>query len=922
MRTIGREAELADLNELLLGPAAGTAALTLAGPAGIGKTVLWTAAADAARRAGLHVLTTRAASEETELDFTGLADLLEELDLQGLPEPMREALDAVLLRGGSGAAVDRRAVNTAVLTVLRRLAERSPVLVAIDDVQWLDAASGAALAFAGRRLAGDQVRFLMSARVEDGRGTAADGGTRSVAGPLELALRPMHVDLRPLDLEATARIIVERHGRVLRRDAIRRVHRTAAGNPLFALELARMLVVSGNPAAAGALPLPERVEELLTARVEGLEDEARTALLAVALSLDPRVAEITAVTGERALERALATGVLTLDRDRVRLAHPLLGEVAGARADIQERRALHMRLATAERDEERRALHLARAAALPDTELARVVAAAAARAARRGAVASSVELGAAALTLTPEDDPERSARLIDVADYHSTAGEFVRAAALLRPLITALPPGPERARAMLLLADTGETETGDSQELIESAIAEAPPDSALRAFALSELAYFLMVGIVEQIERAAQLAGEALQMAREAGDEVVALRARGILTWARALRGLPDSSPDLTAEPEAPGKLVVYSPERAFGVRSMWRGELDSARLLFERCRELADARGEGEGYMASLVQLCELELRVGNWDAASALAASWTREYDEHQDRPSMLARMQASIAVGRGDVGAAIAAADTAIALVEQQRSGQWHRLEALRVRGMAELLAGRPADAVVTLERVWEHLERAGIEDPGAFPVAPELITALALAGQSERAHAMALRLAQVAEAQDHAWARAAAAHALGIVSFQDRDYTEAERHLSEAVARFESLGMPFAQLRSLMSLGMARRRARRLRGAREALEQARAGFTHIGSHGWAALARDELRRVSGRRSTGAALTATELRVASLVAEGRTNKEVAAELFVTARTVEGHLTRIFAKLGVRSRTELARALAERPGVRAPRK
>jgi DNA-binding CsgD family transcriptional regulator len=239
------------------------------------------------------------------------------------------------------------------------------------------------------------------------------------------------------------------------------------------------------------------------------------------------------------------------------------------------------------------------------------------------------------------------------------------------------------------------------------------------------------------------------------------------------------------------------------------------------------------------------------------------------------------------------------------------RWHWLEALRARGMAELLSGDAAGAVASFGQVWRHLRTEGVENPGAFPLGPDHVQALVASGSVEQAAEVAAALSQAAEDQDHPWGRAASARADGWVMLGRGDAELAADRFAESAKRFQALELPFDAARSLGALGIAQRRARRKREARASLERAARTLEALGSPGWAKPLRAELRSLGGRPpSAPSELTATERRVAELVAQGLTNKEVAASLVVTVRAVEAHLTRIYAKLGVRSRAELARA------------
>jgi DNA-binding NarL/FixJ family response regulator len=348
----------------------------------------------------------------------------------------------------------------------------------------------------------------------------------------------------------------------------------------------------------------------------------------------------------------------------------------------------------------------------------------------------------------------------------------------------------------------------------------------------------------------------------------------------------------------------------------MWRGELGAARALMSELAELADARGEPTSYAMVRLHLCELEMRIGNLDAAAKLLDEWAESSDfETQFRPQYQ-RCRALLAAGRGDrEEAARWAADA----LERARAAacRWDELEALRARGTAALLEQAHESAVEDLRQVWDHCEREGVLEPSAFPVAPELVEALVELGELEVAHGVALRLGELAEHQEHPWATANAKRCRGLVALtrDPRDETAAAM-LRMAAADFDRMGFRFDAARCLLALGRAQRRSKRWRDARETLQEAGDAFAALGATGWAERARGELARVGARRprADGDALTPSERRVAELAVEGLANKQIATTLFVTVNTVEVHLARAYAKLGVHSRSQLAKAMAAR--------
>jgi DNA-binding CsgD family transcriptional regulator len=313
-------------------------------------------------------------------------------------------------------------------------------------------------------------------------------------------------------------------------------------------------------------------------------------------------------------------------------------------------------------------------------------------------------------------------------------------------------------------------------------------------------------------------------------------------------------------------------------------------------------------------LHVCELELRVGAWDEAERLLDEWAESSERKLLIRPMYQRCRGLLAAGRGLTDDAERWGTDALARAKTTGS-RWDELEALRVLGIAALLAHEPARAVERLRAAWEHTVREHIDEPGVFPVAPELVEALTQVGELDEAQAVADRLRALAEAQEHPWGRATAARCDAVVRLaSDRYDADAATALAGAAADYGRLGLPFDRARALFSLGRAQRRLRKWGAARDSLQAAAAAFDDIGSTGWAILARSELDRVGARKPTASGeLTPTEQRTAELAAGGLSNKEIAATLYVTVHTVEVHLSRAYAKLGVRSRGQLAAQLKD---------
>jgi DNA-binding CsgD family transcriptional regulator len=901
---VGRERELSLLRTFLTSERP-PRALVLTGRPGIGKTTLWQAGVDCARDAGVFVLAARPAEAEAQVSFVGLSDLLEHVErrcLESLPRPQLRALEVALLRAEPGRRPpEPRAIWAAFLNVLRALKVERRVLVAVDDVQWLDSATTEAAAFAARRLEGDGVEFLLAAR---------PGSSAGLARALEREGGLERIELGPLSFGAIRRLLAERLGLSPPRRVTQRVFELSAGNPLFALEIGRVLEERGWPEIGADLPVPDAIEELMGARVAELPPRLRRVLVAVALNPTLSVSQLASVVGANAVQEATDAALVVGDGHRVRPAHPLLAAAARGHSRPGERRDLHRKLADTVEDEALSARHLALAATEPDARLAATVASAAEVAGARGAAQDAVELAEHALRLTPSGDQSRPDRIPALAEFLMVAGEGERGMELLFRELERLPPGPPRARAHLLLSDRRWTPTklDERPNHLDRALEESGGDDTLRATILARKARDAAVGWLERVCEAEQWASEALVLARSAGPGVEREALYG-LAWPRVMRGLPID--DLVQRFHAIGgdtSELFRSLDRAAGERHANRGEVEDARSILSRLLATADERGEYWSYAWIRMGLCELELRAGEWEAAEQLLDDWAESLDPLVE--PVYARARALLAAGRGLVEEALDWAEQASD--ERQPSTNWHTLEVRRSRATVALLAGDPGEAVEQLQPIWERTQREGI-DPGVFPIAPDLVEALVEVGLIDAAAAIAQRLADLGRELDHPWALAGAKRCRALVSFASRsDLDDAGALLREAAREYGRLRLRFDRPRALLTLGRAERRLRRWAAARAALDESAAAFDEIGSSGWAEQARSERARVGGRKPTKAGeLTAAERRVAELASQGLANKEIAKALFVSVHTVSDHLSNVYAKLGIRSRSQLGRRL-----------
>jgi DNA-binding CsgD family transcriptional regulator len=883
-RILGRGTELQRIEALL----AGGDALVLTGDAGVGKTTLWDAGVALARERGLRVLAARPAEAEAALPFAALGDLLESvLDAVELPRPQRAALDQALQRTDVDAPADRLAVARASLALLRALA--GPLLVAVDDAQWLDAPTERVLAFALRRLAG--VRVLIACRT-----------------PVTLDLEAVeHLRVEPLAAAELGALLHDRLGLDVPRPRLLELHRACGGNPFYALEIGRALARDDH--AAGPLPVPESLGGLLRLRLEDLPGEAREATLLAAASTQPTWTLIErAAAGTDGLAAAIRAGVLRLERDRVRFSHPLHASIAYGSAAPWERRNAHLRLARAAEDADERAQQLSLAVEAPDERVAQELEAAAAAAARRGAPETAARLAERAAELTPPGaDAPRRRRLAAAAEHHVASGDPGRARAILDALVAAAGPGPERARLLWRLADTVDG-AADSIRLCERALDEAGGDPALSAEIHTALGVFTW--IAGERERSAGHTRAAARCAELAGDETLlaislaeACHADVVLSSTFRREEMDRA---LALEARLSSFPTYLRPSFQLGVILTYTDELDAARPLLAAELARMEAAGDEAGRSGVLYRLSELELRAGQWEAAHrlareavALAASSNHEQE------------QAVVLAGLASVLAHLGRLDEACPMAERARgiagtSGDATiRQRAEATLGFAALSRGDAEAAAGWLTPLRAELE--GIGELSISQVLQNEIEALILLGRLPNA-AAAIAFVEERGRSGRAWHAAVAARGHALLAAAGGDHDAARAHIQRALLAHERLPQPFERARTLLAQGTIERRAKRRAAAREALTGAANLFAELGAARWSEQAAAELARIPGRGRAAGELTETERRVAELVASGLSNKEVAARLFVSVRAVEANLSKVYAKLGVRSRSQLA--------------
>jgi DNA-binding CsgD family transcriptional regulator len=912
---VGRQRECAALDDLLVGLREGESrVLVVRGEAGIGKSVLLEYVA--AQASQLKVTWARGIEADMELPYASLHQLCAPFldELEELPGPQREAL-RVAFGMAAGDPPDRFLVGLAVLSLLTRASESRPLLVLVDDAQWLDQVSLQTLEFVARRLLAESVAMAFAVRDPEGQAALSGlpelriGGLDSAAaGELLEATVGGRLEKRVRD-----RFVAEMHGNPLALLEFSRGRNAA--------ELAYGLDASSSPSIQG--PVANRVERDFAGRLVSLPAVTRTLLLIAAAEpvgdarLLVRAAASLKVTPDAA--PAKAAGLIEFG-ESVRFRHPLVRSAVYHGAEPEERRAVHRALAEATDpvlDPDRRAWHAAQAADGPDENVASALEQAADRARRRGGIAAEAVLLERATEVTADPWP-RGRRALAAAEAHFSAAAPDRATELaavaeMYPLSALDRARLARLRARLLFARSRSDEAAPL--LLEAAAQFTAAGSPLaRETYLEAISATIFAGRVHGPTgaRAAAIAARGSGAPSSGSmaadlllDGVAALLTDGCETGVPALRGAlgPLAHEELSTR-EATVRWLLLAPValEAF-IHYAW--DLHAWDTLSSRAVRLARDIGALASLPPALIYAGGVHIHYGDFamadrmiEEADAIAAA--TGHAPHKYATLVLAAWR-----GEADVAAALVeeATESAVQRGEVGLLGAMGYIQGVLFNGLA-----RYEEAMVAARTSIDH---DGFNFTGLSLV--EHVEAATRCGELEQARASLVRLVELTHAAGSGWARGASARSQALLT----DGDEADRLYRTAIEEFGRGGVAVEVARSHLLYGEWLRRGRRRAMAREHLRTAHEMFAAMPAHAFAERARRELiatgEHVRTRSSKPAStLTPQETQVALLAAEGMTNARIGAELFISPHTVEWHLRKVYAKLGINSRRSLPDALA----------
>ncbi|MFE9986661.1 AAA family ATPase [Streptomyces sp. NPDC005381] len=929
---IGREELFTRAREQL----SGGGSVLVHGPAGIGKSTVLRALAAECAESARTVLRCSSTETESHLPFLALADLLglvvDEI-ADRLPPPQRTALESALTgRGESTLQRDGLALRLAVLSAFRALAARGPVLIVADDLQWLDPASAELLGFAARRLGGMPVRMLCAVRTDTEPQAQEHDGYLRASPPETLAVR-----VTPLSRTHVTELLGRRGYTGLSRSTVRDIHRTSGGNPLFALELGRALAESPTPPSPGEpLPVPTSLRALVLSRLEMLSPEARRTLLVASAGARPTLALLHAagrVNAEAETASAAALGLLATERETpgIRFAHPLVSAALYAEAGAQERRAAHAALSGAASDPIERARHLALSTTGTDPAVAARLGEAATAARDRGAPSVAVGLGLLAARHTPAGTrPGPDERRLQAAEDALTAGETDLARDIARQVLARATAPADRVRAWMVVVDSAGQAMAEIDAVFPQALADAGDDPGLVALVRYQLAWraLLMDG---EMATAREEAAHAARLAARAGDRRTELLALGFQAQMETLMGHSDAPSTIQRAMREPQDARVACDHNGAGAaRFRWLvmgDRLAEARTTITALLREAQRRGMVESELHFLRGLAETELRSGHCGRALDLSRESLRLARDTGIGEAATAMLTSLAEAAGGDVDRALALAREAVDRAEED-GDLVYLSRALGALGHAQLVAGDAPACVRSLRRVRELEEGLGVVDPARGRWHGDLAEALVRVGEAAEAQDVIDVTRQRALRLERESVLAVLDRAEALVRAARGEQGPAERQLSSAQDRLAKLGHGLEEARAAYALAGLRALPHPLGSARAAgtpapgpasYDEAARLFRRCRALPW--LRQVETAAAAHRPAAPPlapaaldTLATTERQVAALVMEGATNREIAARLFISVKTVEATLTRVYRKLGIRSRVDIVRLAAER--------
>ncbi|MCX5330449.1 MULTISPECIES: LuxR family transcriptional regulator [unclassified Streptomyces] len=895
----------------------------LHGPAGIGKSTVLRALAAENGGAARTVLRCSATESESHLPFLALADLLGLVldEVSGkLPAAQLTALESALTgRGESTLQRDGLALRLAVLSALRALAAEGPVLIVADDVQWLDSASAELLGFAARRLGETPVRMLCAVRTE---GQEYDRHLRA-SPPDTLALR-----VNPLTRTQVSELLGHRGYTGLPRSTVRDIHRTSGGNPLFALELGRALSENPTPPRPGEpLPVPTSLRALVLNRLEMLSDEARRTLLVASAGARPTPALLRAAGRENAeaeTAQAAALGLLATEPEgpAVRFAHPLISAALYAEAPAHERRAAHAALSEAASDPIERARHLALATTGTDPRTANSLAEAAALARDRGAPSVAASLGLLAARHTPADGtPDPDARRLQAAEDAITAGELDLARDIARDVLTRATVPADRVRAWIIVIDTAGHAMTEVDSVFPQALADAGEDPKLLALIHYQLTWRALL-VDGDFDQAREEAAHSAALAAQADDRYNELMALAFQAQIETLMGHPDAPATIKRALKEPQDPRVACHHNGAGYsRFRWlimSDQLSEARATVTALLREVQRRGSVESEVHFLRGVAETELRSGHCGRALDLARESLMLARDTGIGEVASAVLTSLCEASGGDVERALELAREAVEHAERD-GDQMYVSRGLAALGYAQLVAGDAEGTVRSLRRVRELEHGLGITDPARGRWQGDLAEALVRTGELREAQDVvdvtreqALRLGResVLAVVDRAEALVRAARG---------EHEAALARLTSVQDRLAKLGYGLEEARTAFAVVQLRTRLPRPTSYDEAARlfrrcRALPWLRQVDAATAQPVVAPEQPAAVPTADALEGLASMERQVAALVMEGATNREIAARLFISVKTVEATLTRVYRKLGIRSRVDIVRLAAGR--------